>query len=426
MAALALLLCTLGAGLAGAAPTADNPDLGKAFATVWRLRGTVELIAPGAPARALQEGQTVRVGDLVRAQPNSEAVLKTADLGLIGVRPGAEFMAERFAADAKPNDRQSLNLATGSLRVISGWIGKLNRQEHRVTTPTATIGIRGTDHEPYVLPAAMASLAYPPGTYDKVNRGATLLDANGGSVAIEPGRVGFARDPKSLERRTRALITLLLPVLLDKVPEFYVGGAFEQEMDAYADSVEALIAQRLGPLAASQAAAPTAAATSPPPGNTPARPGAPSATAALAATSSLAGCQPERIGAAWLERFDQALLRRDADAILALFAPEIVARATVRNGEKMQTLEFNRAEMVQSTLRSLAGLKDYQQRRVSLQATLAAGDTPARCQRLEVQSIAIEQGLMNGKPYRFEALEQYRLELRDGHWLATTAHTTQR
>jgi hypothetical protein len=123
-----------------------------------------------------------------------------------------------FSAEGKATDRQILRLITGSLRVITGWIGQLNRNDHRIITPSATIGIRGTDHEPYVLPAEMANSSYRQGTYDKVNRGATLLDANGGNVAIESGKVGFARDPNSAGVRTRALMTILLPVLLSRVP----------------------------------------------------------------------------------------------------------------------------------------------------------------------------------------------------------------
>ena len=33
---------------------------------------------------------------------------------------------------------------------------------------------------------------------------------------------------------------------------------------------------------------------------------------------------------------------------------------------------------------------------------------------------------MNGKPFRFEALEDYLLEQRNGEWQAVKAHTTQR
>lgn len=420
---LAFLLIWASVCTAHAAETEpDNPDYGKPFANVWRLRGDVFATGKIGVPRKLREGGTVYVGEQVRAASNSEAVLKTGDAGIVAVRPGAEFVAERFAAEGKSSDRQILRLITGSLRVITGWIGQLNRNEHRIVTPSATIGIRGTDHEPYVLPAEMASAIYRPGTYDKVNRGATLLDANGGNLAIDSGKVGFARAPSTPSApavRNRALMTILLPVLLAKVPEFYVPGSFDQELDRYSESVDAISQKQLEkrsgskPAPTPHAAAPTLASAAP-------------EQAAEPTPTPIVGCPPLTIGEAWLGRFDRAIARRDIKTILGLFAPEIVAKATVRSGESMTTLEFGREEMVQSTLSSIASLKDYQQRRVSLEAQFAEGESEATCQRLVVKSIAIEQGLMNGKPYRFEALEEYLLEQRNGEWLAIKALTTQR
>ncbi len=412
------LLVFHGLGMAADA-SPENSDIGKPFASVWRIRGDVLATARQGPVRHLKVGETVYVGESVRAAPDSEAVLKTADAGIVAVRPGAEFMADRFAAEGKSTDRQILNLITGSLRIISGWIGQLNRQEHRVVTSTATIGIRGTDHEPYVLPDAMANATYRQGTYDKVNRGSTSMDANGGSVAIESGRVGFARDPKLAAPKSRALMTILLPVLLSKVPDFYVAGAFDKELDQYSENAEVISQKQLGTLTGvkatgAQKIAPVSVAdkTAVVPEDIPVK--------------AIVGCPPMTIGEVWLNRFDSAIARKDIKTILGLFAPEIVAKATVRSGDHMMTLEFTRAEMVQSTLGSIASLKEYQQRRVSLEAALAEGETEATCKQINVKSISIEQGVMNGKPYRFEALEYYLLEQRDGEWLAVTAQTTQR
>ena len=95
-------------------------------------------------------------------------------------------------------------------------------------------------------------------------------------------------------------------------------------------------------------------------------------------------------------------------------------------GDQTVTLEFDRNEMVQSILDSVSSLKDYRQRRPSIEATLAAGESTESCKRLLVRSEVIEQGLMNEQPFRFEALEEYLLELRHGEWQAVQAHTTQR
>ena len=46
--------------------------------------------------------------------------------------------------------------------------------------------------------------------------------------------------------------------------------------------------------------------------------------------------------------------------------------------------------------------------------------------RVQVTSVAIEQGVQSGKPYRFESTEQYELAQVGGKWLATKAETTQK
>ena len=88
---------------------AENPDTGKPFANVWRLRGDVFATSKLGVPRKLREGGTVFVGEQVRAAPNSEAVLKAGDDGIVAVRPGAEFVPERFAAAAstKPSKLRS-------------------------------------------------------------------------------------------------------------------------------------------------------------------------------------------------------------------------------------------------------------------------------------------------------------------------------
>ncbi|MDP3537803.1 MAG: hypothetical protein Q8S26_03775 [Azonexus sp.] len=392
-----------------------NPDTGKLFANVWRVRGEVLASGKLGVPRKLREGSPVYVGEQIRASSTGEAVLRTADAGIVAVRPGAEFVPERFAAEGKSTDRQILRLITGSLRLISGWIGQLNHPDHRVITPSATIGIRGTDHEPYVLPPEMATAVYRPGTYDKVNRGATSLEANGGNLLIDQGRVGFARDPNATAPRTRALITLLLPTLLAKVPDFYVPGAFDAELDRYSETADN---QSQKQLESRQSGAKRPA---------PEKMAAAAPAEAEPAIAAPVGCNPRAIGDYWLGSLDRAIARRDLKTILGLFAPDVVARATIRSSDnKTSTLDFNRDELVQSTLSSIANLKDYQQRRISVEASLPNGETEATCQRLDVKSLVIEQGLMDGKPYRFESTEQYRLEMRNGEWLATQAETTQR
>ncbi|MDP1735655.1 MAG: hypothetical protein Q8L44_14960 [Sulfuritalea sp.] len=425
-------------GLASAAePTAVQAG-GKPFATVLRIRGDVSA-SGGGSERKLREGDVVYVGERVRAPALAEAVFKTDDAGMVAVRPSTEFVAERFAAEDKPTDSFTVRLLTGSLRVISGWIARTNRSGHTIVTPSATIGIRGTDHEPYVLSAELAAAtANKEGTYDKVNRGGTTLQVGDNTLDIDAGRVGFVRAPTPVKEpangfRARALLTILLPVLLDKVPSFYVPGEFDAELDRYSQTADQESQRQLEqrrkapPVAAPQAATsvvpPAVAAPAAAPAKAPAPAPAPVAPPAAAA---IGGCDATAIAKTWLKQLDGAIARRNAPAIVALFAPEAAVRATVRGNEgKMTGVDISREELAQSTLAAMKGLKDFKQRRVWTEGKLADPAAGAACNRVSLRSVAIEQGRQSGKPYRFESLEEYVLELRAGKWLAIKAETTQ-
>jgi len=394
-------------------PQMPSADTGKPFASVWRIRGEVFATNQRGTESLLKEGGTVLVGEKIRSSNTGEAVLRTADGGMVAIRPAAAFVPEQFAAEGKSTDRQVLRLITGSLRVISGWIARLNPRDHRIQTPSATIGIRGTDHEPYVMPVEFANATYLAGTYDKVNRGGGALEAGGWSAEVNPGRVGFARDPQSVAKRTRALMTMLLPTLLDRVPDFYVAGAFDVELYRYSEKL-------------------ANSATSGSRGDAPLQAGAPAPALAPVAPEAeqdigALGCTPQVIGEYWLKRLDGAMMRRDIRSLLALFAPDVTTRATVRKQDNStQVLEFTRDELVQSTLRSISSLKNYHQRRLSIESRAKDNVAGATCPGVEVTSQVIEQGLLGDRPYRFESTETYLLELRNGEWLATRAETVQR
>ena len=48
------------------------------------------------------------------------------------------------------------------------------------------------------------------------------------------------------------------------------------------------------------------------------------------------------------------------------------------------------------------------------------------CHSVQVESVAIESGLRNGSPYRFESVESFKLELQNGKWQAVSAAAKQR
>lgn len=147
-----LLLCFLCFGPIQSASAEEKPNAissssVESFGTVWRISGSVTASGRAQiQSRELHQGDTVFVGELLKSAPTGEAVLNTQDKGMIAVRPNTEFLAEFYSAEGKSSDGYTIRLLTGSLRVISGWISHINRSRARIVTPSATIGIRGTDH----------------------------------------------------------------------------------------------------------------------------------------------------------------------------------------------------------------------------------------------------------------------------------------
>ena len=127
------------------------------------VTGSVTAVA-GGQSRSLGKSDPIYEGQTITVGPNSYASLKFADGGRVLLRPDTEFAVESYrfsaraapapaaasAAPAAPQDvtgNAFFRLVRGGFRAVTGLIGKGDQQAYRVTTPAATIGIRGTDYE---------------------------------------------------------------------------------------------------------------------------------------------------------------------------------------------------------------------------------------------------------------------------------------
>lgn len=110
-----------------------------------------EVVLVQGPARvggqAAQAGQPVRVGQVLETHAAAYLYIKTADGGFFILRPGTEARIETWRVDAAQpvNSQIRYELKTGVARVISGAAIKAARQNFRLNTPVAAIGVRGTD-----------------------------------------------------------------------------------------------------------------------------------------------------------------------------------------------------------------------------------------------------------------------------------------
>ena len=154
--------------------------------------GNVKATTPSGVTRSLVKGEAVNEGDSISTALTSSAQIKMTDGGLVAIRPDTKMKFDKFVFNGKQDgtERGYFTLVKGGFRAVTGLVGRANKHNYKISTPTATIGIRGTDHETYVVPQGAPNAAA--GAYSKVNVGETTLTTNKGTVNVLPNQMGFS------------------------------------------------------------------------------------------------------------------------------------------------------------------------------------------------------------------------------------------
>jgi hypothetical protein len=120
------------------------------------ISGSVNVINKTGQSHKAARGGEVDVGDTISTGQASTAQLKMVDGGFLAVRPQSELRVDSYSFHGNKSDNSAVSLVKGGFRAITGMIGKNNPQNDIAKTPTATIGIRGTDYEAVYVPATSA------------------------------------------------------------------------------------------------------------------------------------------------------------------------------------------------------------------------------------------------------------------------------
>src|SRR6266568_6056510 len=148
--------------------------------------GNVVVTEASGRAHALLKGAEVGSGDKIASGADGRAQIRFSDGGYVSLQPNSEFDIKQYRFNGKADGTESalFGLFKGALRTVTGVVGRINRNRYQITTPTATIGIRGTG-----------------GLIQVNNDGSTLvigtsgiwsLTNNGGSIDVPAGTAGFA------------------------------------------------------------------------------------------------------------------------------------------------------------------------------------------------------------------------------------------
>jgi len=128
----------LAAALAVGPASAEVGQVKIAKGQVSVLRGGQNL--PGAV------GMAIEAADVVRTGADGSVGITMRDNSLLSAGPNSVLSLERFEYDATTSQgRFDAQLLRGTLAVVSGRIAKQSPQAMTVRTPSAVLGVRGTE-----------------------------------------------------------------------------------------------------------------------------------------------------------------------------------------------------------------------------------------------------------------------------------------
>lgn len=138
-----LLGLALTTGLSGTGLALAQSD--SRSGTFKNLQGTVSVIRDSKSLPALP-GLGLREGDRVVTGNHSAAAITLQDGTVLSLGSNASVDLTHYVFDTtSQNGSLLLNLLQGTLRMVTGIMGKTNPELIKVTTPTSVVGVRGTD-----------------------------------------------------------------------------------------------------------------------------------------------------------------------------------------------------------------------------------------------------------------------------------------
>ncbi|MCC6714786.1 MAG: tetratricopeptide repeat protein, partial [Gammaproteobacteria bacterium] len=237
----AVLAAALGLTFADASGADEQ---GTAVGRIVAARGDETLQPAGAAgARPLQVGQSVAAGDVLKTGPYGSAAILLRDDTQIRIHRQSTFEIGQVRGAA--GELSKFRLLTGSawsrakalLRAVTGEMG-IGRQAIEMATPTATIGIRGTDWYVSVGEDGRTDVIVLAGEVDLANELGAIQVASGEQGTVERGKPPTKRTVVDL--RNRPLI--VMETELEWFDMLTVGGRRTVELKWAREELEQTVA----------------------------------------------------------------------------------------------------------------------------------------------------------------------------------------
>lgn len=109
------------------------------------MRGHVR-IERGTASLGVKVGDPVQEKDRIVVQAGSSVGISMNDETLLSIGQNSAMVIDRYSFNPVTREGQvETSMLKGTFRFVTGLIGRLHPEAIKVQTPTATMGIRGTD-----------------------------------------------------------------------------------------------------------------------------------------------------------------------------------------------------------------------------------------------------------------------------------------
>lgn len=177
---------TIGLALALMAGTA-HADIGETDRLNPAAFRQVEGLATRSP---LTLETTVDIGDRLTTDRGGLVGIRLADGSRLTVGPNSDVLLDAFSFQAAPDDRLGIALGRGVLRFVTG---RMLPSGIEIATPSATLGIRGTDVVIAVAGAGTTRVTVLDGSvFIERDDGASAEISAGSSAVLSPGLPSIA------------------------------------------------------------------------------------------------------------------------------------------------------------------------------------------------------------------------------------------
>jgi hypothetical protein len=166
--------------------------------------GDVSRTAAAGAAGALSKGSPIESGDTIVTGREGRAQIRFSDGGMVSLAPNSQFKLANYDDRGDPaQDHFLVDFLRGGMRALTGLIGKRNKANYKVTTTTATIGIRGS---------AFNAMYNPDGTLSvSTEQDAIEVCTKAGCIGLEVGESARVGGPDELPTRTDLRGSLPVP-----------------------------------------------------------------------------------------------------------------------------------------------------------------------------------------------------------------------